>query len=147
MCVSADTYTLAIDEQTYLKKAGYLENTSRGVWALTDKARQEPAIDSREIVNFVRALDRKPEQTGATTSTPELSSDDSPEEAMLWREKLHHVLIEEMSPDAFSCLLVTLTEFRVRNSTEWICDNKTTRFSSNTIHSRCFLDSPLSVSV
>lgn len=39
--------------RTYLKKAGYLENSSRGVWALTDKARQEPEIDSREIVNFV----------------------------------------------------------------------------------------------
>lgn len=90
--------------RTYLKKAGYLENSSRGVWALTDKARQEPEIDSREIVNFVRALDRKPEQTNVTTSTPELSSDDSPEEAMLWREKLHHVLIEEMSPDAFERL-------------------------------------------
>lgn len=74
--------------RTYLKKAGYLENSSRGVWALTDKARQEREIDSREIVNFVRALDRKPEQANATTSTPELSSDDSPEEAMLWREKL-----------------------------------------------------------
>lgn len=74
------------------------------MWALTDKARQEPEIDSREIVNFVRALDRKLEQTSTTPSAPELSSDDSPEEAMRWREKLHHVLIEEMSPDAFERL-------------------------------------------
>lgn len=45
--------------RTYLKKAGFLENSSRGVWALTDKARQAPEIDSREIVNYVRSLDRK----------------------------------------------------------------------------------------
>lgn len=90
--------------RTYLKKAGYLENSSRGVWALTDKARQNAKLDSREIVNFVRELDRKPGGSKSSSSEPELSSDDSPEEAMAWREKLHHVLIEEMSPDAFERL-------------------------------------------
>lgn len=40
--------------RTYLKKAGYLENSSRGVWALTDKAKQVEDIDSREIVSNVR---------------------------------------------------------------------------------------------
>jgi len=49
--------------RTYLKKAGFLENSSRGVWALTDKAKQVPEIDSREIVNYVRSLDRKPVKT------------------------------------------------------------------------------------
>ncbi|EUM08183.1 hypothetical protein L465_03716 [Enterobacter sp. BIDMC 29] len=34
--------------RTYLKKAGYLENSSRGVWALTDKAKQASEIDSRD---------------------------------------------------------------------------------------------------
>jgi restriction system protein len=32
--------------RTYLKKAGYLENSARGVWALTDKATKP---DSRNI--------------------------------------------------------------------------------------------------
>lgn len=90
--------------RTYLKKAGYLENSARGVWALTDKGRLEPEIDSIEIVNFVKSLARKPEQSTTVPSAAELSSDDSPEEAMAWREKLHHVLIEEMSPDAFERL-------------------------------------------
>lgn len=49
--------------RTYLKKAGFLEDSSRGVWALTDKAKQVPEIDSREIVNYVRSLDRKPVKT------------------------------------------------------------------------------------
>lgn len=90
--------------RTYLKKAGYLENSSRGVWALTDKAKQASGIDSREIVNFVRTLDRKASQATMDLSKPELSVDDSPEEVLAWREKLHHVLIEEMSPEAFERL-------------------------------------------
>lgn len=90
--------------RTYLKKAGYLENSSRGVWALTDKAKQVSEIDSREIVNFVRTLDRKASQITTDPSKPELSVEDSPEEVLAWREKLHHVLIEEMSPDAFERL-------------------------------------------
>ncbi|AXY35645.1 restriction endonuclease [Yersinia pseudotuberculosis] len=90
--------------RTYLKKAGYLENSSRGVWALTDKAKQASEIDSREIVNFVRTFDRKASLATTDPSKPELSVDDSPEEVLAWREKLHHILIEEMSPDAFERL-------------------------------------------
>lgn len=90
--------------RTYLKKAGYLENSSRGVWSLTDKAKKTPEIDSREIVNFVRTLDRKAIQATMDPNKPELSVDDSPEEVLAWREKLHHVLTEEMSPDAFERL-------------------------------------------
>ncbi|HIH5240432.1 TPA: restriction endonuclease [Raoultella ornithinolytica] len=90
--------------RTYLKKAGYLENSSRGVWSLTDKAKKAPEIDSREIVNFVRTLDRKAIQATMDPNKPELSVDDSPEEVLAWREKLHHVLTEEMSPDAFERL-------------------------------------------
>lgn len=90
--------------RTYLKKAGYLENSSRGVWALTDKAKQAPEIDSREIVNFVRSMDKKTNDKIVDPSDPSSSVDDSPEEALAWREKLHHVLIEEMSPDAFERL-------------------------------------------
>lgn len=90
--------------RTYLKKAGFLENSSRGVWALTDKARQAPEIDSREIVNYVRSLDRKASQDAIDPSDPAASVDESPEEVLAWREKLHHILIEEMSPDAFERL-------------------------------------------
>ncbi|EKO3646389.1 restriction endonuclease [Pseudoalteromonas viridis] len=90
--------------RTYLKKAGFLENSSRGVWALTDKARQAPEIDSREIVNYVRSLDRKASQDATDPSDPAASVDESPEEVLAWREKLHHILIEEMSPDAFERL-------------------------------------------
>ncbi|MCP5162094.1 MAG: restriction endonuclease [Hahellaceae bacterium] len=90
--------------RTYLKKAGYLENSSRGVWALTDKAKQAPDIDSREILNYVRSLDRKANQNTTDPTDPDTVLDESPEEMLAWREKLHHVLVEEMSPDAFERL-------------------------------------------
>ncbi|MDK9358943.1 restriction endonuclease [Lelliottia sp. V106_10] len=90
--------------RTYLKKAGYLDNSSRGVWTITDKAKQSSEIDSRKIVNFVRTLDRKTNEVIPDPSKPELLLIDSPEEVQAWREKLHHVLIEEMSPSAFERL-------------------------------------------
>lgn len=90
--------------RTYLKKAGYLENSSRGVWALTDKAKLAPDIDSREIVNSVRSLDKKGSQDSNDPADPATSVDESPEEVLAWRERLHHILIDEMSPDAFERL-------------------------------------------
>ena len=90
--------------RTYLKKAGYLENSARGVWALTDKARQSEEIDSREIVSHVRSLDKKTNKGSDDPTDPATAIDDSPEETLAWRERLHHILIEEMSPDAFERL-------------------------------------------
>lgn len=90
--------------RTYLKKAGYLENSSRGVWALTDKSKQTSEIDSREIVNFVRSLDKQSQQIKADAVEPGNSFVEPPEEVLAWREQLHHILIEEMSPDAFERL-------------------------------------------
>lgn len=90
--------------RTYLKKAGYLENSSRGVWALTDKAKLAPDIHSREIVNSVRSLDKKGCQDSNDPADPATSVDESPEEVLAWRERLHHILIDEMSPDAFERL-------------------------------------------
>lgn len=90
--------------RTYLKKAGYLENSARGVWALTDKARQSEEIDSREIVSHVRSLDKKTSKGSEDPTDPATAIDDSPEETLAWRERLHHILIEEMSPDAFERL-------------------------------------------
>ncbi|MFV9989284.1 MAG: restriction endonuclease [Coxiella endosymbiont of Dermacentor nuttalli] len=49
-------------------------------------------------------MDRKNIQSNTDSSDPALSVDDSPEETLAWREKLHHILIEEMSPDAFERL-------------------------------------------
>ena len=40
--------------RTYLKKFGLLENSNRGVWALTAKANDFEQLDPQEIVKWVR---------------------------------------------------------------------------------------------
>jgi len=90
--------------RTYLKKAGYLENSSRGVWVLTEKAKKTDTIDSKEIVNYMRSLSRPTGTENTSPGDPTTAVDDLPEESLAWREKLHHILIEEMTPDAFERL-------------------------------------------
>lgn len=90
--------------RTYLKKAGYLENSTRGVWTLTDKARLSDQIDSRTVVNYVRSLDKKTKKVPQDPTDPSTAIDDYPEETLAWRERLHQILIEEMSPDGFERL-------------------------------------------
>ena len=93
--------------RSYLKKAGYLENSSRGVWALTEKARNSDPIDGSEIAAHVRALDRHPGAEPPPEDEPEdpaTTDNDLPEENQTWREELYHILIEKMTPDAFERL-------------------------------------------
>lgn len=90
--------------RTYLKKARLIDNSSRGIWALTEKGRQSPQINSQEVVLFVRSIDRPNTQADTSSTTPEDSINETPDEGLAWREKLHHILINEMSPDAFERL-------------------------------------------
>ncbi len=90
--------------RTYLKKAGYLENSARGVWALTDKARQAKKIDGREVVQYVLSLDKKTIAADVDPGDPNIAIGDSPEENLGWQGKLLHFLTTEMEPDAFERL-------------------------------------------
>lgn len=85
--------------RTYLKKYGYIENSSRGVWALTNKAKDTPEVDPQEVVKFAQEdygknATRKPKRKERALDIPE-------EE---WREELHHILTKEISPDQFERL-------------------------------------------
>lgn len=88
--------------RTYLKKAGYLENSSRGVWSLTEKARQEKKINKDQIVAYVRSLNEVNTQNKNKLTIAK--ADELPEEISIWREQLHKILIEQMKPDAFERL-------------------------------------------
>ena len=59
--------------RTYLKKYGYLENSTRGVWSLTAKAKQTELVDPQVVVRTVRALDKKvePEKDDGPLPQPE----------------------------------------------------------------------------
>jgi restriction system protein len=86
--------------RTYLKKYGVLENSSRGVWALTQKGRQLDRVNSTEVKRFVRDVDRK---TQAKVDD-EIREDET---EMTWREELLSVL-QKMDPSAFERLVQRL---------------------------------------
>ncbi len=91
--------------RTYLKKYGFLENSSRGVWALTEKARNSPVFKPDEVVAFVRALDKP-------LSSKTLNSENSLVSEMLeeagWKEQLSVVLTQKLDPSAFERLVQRL---------------------------------------
>ncbi len=91
--------------RTYLKKYGYLENSSRGIWALTEKARTFISFDQKEIVNFVRSLD-KPKVS--KTVSGDISVSEYVDEEQDWKEKLLAVLTQKLDPSAFERLVQRL---------------------------------------
>ena len=90
--------------RTYLKKYGFLENSSRGIWALTDKARASQSFNQKEVVNFVRALDRP--QNTKTTSHDNTGLELNEEQG--WKEQLSTVLTQKLDPSAFERLVQRL---------------------------------------
>ena len=100
--VSEVAYRLAW-ARTYLRKFGLLENSSRGVWALTPKAKGIEEIDSVEVVKFVRALDKK-DRPKKKRSAKSSRTDDPSDDADEWRESLHHILTKKLDPAAFERL-------------------------------------------
>lgn len=92
--------------RTYLKKYGFLENSTRGVWALTSLAKEQKRIDPQKVVKEVREADKAHSvQKNIKTKNEiiELSDSDTPE-TQSWREELYHLLTKEVSPDAFERL-------------------------------------------
>lgn len=91
--------------RTYLKKYGLLENSKRVIWLIVPEKRDGKSVDPQEVVKIVRAEHKKQKQATDRQSSPEDDSDiEIPEETQSWRSMLHHVLINDMSPDAFERL-------------------------------------------
>lgn len=91
--------------RTYLKKYGYLENSSRGIWAVTEKAKGLENFNQKEIVNFVRALD-KPK--AIKTASEDNSISEYVDEEQDWKEKLLIVLTQKLDPSGFERLVQRL---------------------------------------
>ena len=86
--------------RTYLKKFGFLENSSRGIWALTAKANEIGNVDPQEVVRAVRASTKK---DGGQKEAEESPRHDVTQEEQ-WKETLHLILTEKLSPAAFERL-------------------------------------------
>lgn len=87
--------------RTYLRKYGLLENSSRGVWSLTEKAKDLEVVDSDEVVRFVRNLDKQeaPKRRSPDETTRELSEEER------WKDKLSAVLTQKLDPAGFERLV------------------------------------------
>lgn len=90
-----------------MKVYGLLENSKRGVWSLTPKAKELKSIDPKEVVKQVRVLLKKEkEQLGVKEAVAEIEGDDTQEEG--WKQRLHNLLIHKLSPAAFERLVQRL---------------------------------------
>ena len=87
--------------RTYLRKAGLLENSERGIWALTPIGAQTVTVDGRKIARDV-GKQFQAERTAAGESTASASSGED-ETAVTWQDKLLSVL-QVMDPIAFERL-------------------------------------------
>ncbi len=56
--------------RTYLKRYGLLENSARGIWALTPRGATTPEVDPQEVNRFVTALDREEHATAPDEPSP-----------------------------------------------------------------------------
>lgn len=83
--------------RTYLRKYGLLENSSWGVWSLTEKAKSLESIEPVEVLRFVRALDKQetPKKRPSDDTARELSEEE------VWKDKLSAVLTQKLIPVGF----------------------------------------------
>lgn len=85
--------------RNYLKRYGLLENSFRGVWALTQEGLKIKEVDKEEVKRFVR-------QEGGDTESieEEVEEGDEPEEDdKMWQDELSELLLS-MPPDTFERL-------------------------------------------
>lgn len=82
--------------RTYLKRAGLLENSTRGVWALTAAGNKVDQVDPKEINRNVQAEHKKARQA--------IEEDEEAPEIVNWKTELRETLLK-MLPAAFERLV------------------------------------------
>lgn len=84
--------------RNYLKRFGVLENSSRGVWALTSKGKDIFKVDKKEVNKFVKSLDQ------TETIESEVDEGKNPDNSSkLWQEELLENIMT-VTPEAFERL-------------------------------------------
>lgn len=83
--------------RSYLKKYGLLENSKRGVWALTQKGRQTEKVNPKAVSRYWQDMRRK-------EKIEEDEEFEAEEDELEWQDELLQTLLQ-MSPDAFERLV------------------------------------------
>lgn len=87
--------------RTYLRKAGLIENSERGIWALTPDGTQIEPVDGRQIArDIAKQFQAERAADGESGETPEA---DEPQTAISWQDRLISVL-QARDPIAFERL-------------------------------------------
>ncbi len=90
--------------RTYLKKYGLIENSARGVWALTQADLDLTKISSEEIVKKVRDQHRRSEEKqGTQAEKTEIEIPDQTDDNIDWKQSLLNKLFS-IDPAAFERL-------------------------------------------
>jgi restriction system protein len=84
--------------RTYLKNYGLLENSTRGVWALTAKGQETESVDTEEVRRYVRELHRKA-RAERTDAEPDEAGDDE----LGWVDEVIQAA-QSITPEAFERL-------------------------------------------
>jgi restriction system protein len=88
--------------RTYLKRYGVIDNSSRGVWALTPKGREIDQVNPQAVKRYMAAEQRKKAQADGEKDELQTVA-----EQLSWREELMNVLLK-MNPSAFERLIQRL---------------------------------------
>ena len=91
--------------RTYLKKFGLIDNSTRGVWSLTEKADGLDEVDAEQVVRFVRDTTKKPKGPGKQSKTEILKAENEAEIEPSWKSELHQLLTKLLDPSAFERLV------------------------------------------
>ena len=91
--------------RTYLKKYGILDNSDLGVWVIVPEKRDITKVNPQEVVKTVRAeIKKQKELVQKEDAIKDENEIEIPDESESWRNILHHLLTQELSPDAFERL-------------------------------------------
>jgi restriction system protein len=91
--------------RTYLKKYGILDNSDRGIWIIVPEKRKVTMVDPQEVIKTVRAeIKKQKELVQKEDAIKDENEVEIPDETEPWRNILHHLLTQELSPDGFERL-------------------------------------------
>lgn len=83
--------------RTYLKMYGIIDNSTRGVWSLTETGSTTEKVDEKEVVRIVREQMKKNKQES-------VHDEEEPNNKVEWQEELLDGILQ-MSPSAFERLI------------------------------------------
>lgn len=89
--------------RTYLKKFGILENSSRGIWSLSEVQESEPKVNSKEVVKFVQDLDKRNRLVQQDKKETDIIEVENDEDLQEWKDELKKTLLQ-LDPSQFERL-------------------------------------------